>query len=199
MEQYFAKNPECESNPVACSFPFAGCGISCMTDSGVFSRGELDEGTALLLSALPALSGNILDVGCGWGAIGVAVAKAYPSCRVTMVDVNERALSLARQNVLINGTSAEVMESDGLKEVMDRQFDYIITNPPIRAGKQVVYGMFSDSARCLAQDGELYLVIRKQQGGDSAIKFLKTLFSSVEKIARSGGFWVIRAGKPVEQ
>ena len=137
-EQYYTANPTSESKPVPCAFPYRGHGLNFMTDAGVFSKGELDVGSRLLLDALPALTGDVLDLGCGWGAIGVAIAKAYPECRVVMADVNHRALDLSRQNLERNHAKAECLESDGMANLMDRRFDAVITNPPIRAGKQVI-------------------------------------------------------------
>ncbi|MBR3764829.1 MAG: methyltransferase [Clostridia bacterium] len=169
-----------------------------MTDAGVFSKGELDAGSRLLLDSLPDLSGDVLDLGCGWGAIGVAIARANKEARVVMADVNHRALGLARDNCARNGVSAECLESDGMAALMDRTFDAIVTNPPIRAGKQVIYRMFADAARCLRPGGALYLVIRKQQGAESCVKYLKTLYGEVEKLDKSGGFWVLKATEPKE-
>jgi len=197
-EQYYTADPTSESKPVPCAFPYRGHGLNFMTDAGVFSKGELDVGSRLLLDALPALTGDVLDLGCGWGAIGVAIAKAYPECRVVMADVNHRALDLSRQNLERNKAHAECLESDGMSQLMDRRFDAVITNPPIRAGKQVIYKMFADAARTLRDGGALYLVIRKQQGAESCVKYLKTLYASVEKLDKSGGFWVLKASKPLK-
>ena len=197
-DQYYTADPTSESNPVPCAFPYRGHGLNFMTDAGVFSKGELDVGSRLLLDALPTFTGDVLDIGCGWGAIGVAIAKANKNAKVTMVDVNRRALDLCRQNCQRNGVTAEVIESDGMAEVMGRKFDAIVTNPPIRAGKQVIYKMFADAAQSLNLDGALYLVIRKQQGAESCVKYLKTLFHEVEKLDKSGGFWVLKAYDPKE-
>ena len=198
-DQYYTADPTSESRPVPCAFPYRGYGMNFMTDAGVFSKGELDQGTRLLLDALPALSGDVLDLGCGWGAIGVSIARANPECRVVMADVNRRALQLSRDNLERNHTAAEVIESDGMAQVLDRTFDAVITNPPIRAGKQVIYKMFADAATHLNQGGALYLVIRKQQGAESCVKYLKTLFGQVEKLDKSGGFWVLKASEPLER
>ena len=195
-DQYYTADPQSESKPVPCAFPYRGYGLNFMTDAGVFSKGELDVGSRLLLDALPALSGDVLDLGCGWGAIGVAVAKANKGARVVMADVNHRALGLAWENCARNGVTAEVIESDGMSAVMGRRFTAVVTNPPIRAGKQVIYKMFADAAASLTEDGALYLVIRKQQGAESCVKYLKTLFGSVEKLDKSGGFWVLKASEP---
>ena len=197
-DQYYTADPQSESRPVPCAFPYRGYGLSFMTDAGVFSKGELDVGSRLLLDALPALSGDVLDLGCGWGAIGVAVAKANREARVVMADVNHRALALSQDNCARNGVTAEVIESDGMAAVMGRKFDAIITNPPIRAGKQVIYQMFADAAVSLNAGGALYLVIRKQQGAESCVKYLKTLYGEVEKLDKSGGFWVLKASEPKE-
>ena len=195
-DQYYTADPTSESNPVPCAFPYRGHGLNFMTDAGVFSKGELDVGSRLLLDALPAFAGDVLDIGCGWGAIGVAIAKANEKARVTMLDVNRRALDLCRQNCQRNGVTAEVIESDGMAEVLGRKYDAIVTNPPIRAGKQVIYKMFADAAGSLNAGSALYLVIRKQQGADSCVKYLKTLFTEVEKLDKSGGFWVLKATEP---
>ena len=141
----------------------------------------------------------VLDLGCGWGAIGVAVKKKYPAAHVTMVDVNRRALELCRFNAVRNGITAECLESDGMAEVMERTFDFIITNPPIRASKPVIYRMFADAASRLNPGGALYLVIRKQQGAESCMKYLKTLYAKVDKVDKSGGFWVLRATEPLKK
>ena len=125
--------------------------------------------------------------------IGIAVARKWPETRVTMADVNTRALDLSRENAARNRADVSCVESDGMAALAGRTFDAVITNPPIRAGKQVIYRMFADAAKSLNPGGALYLVIRKQQGAESAIKYLQTIFGSVEKLDRSGGFWVIRA------
>ena len=197
-EQYYTADPTCESKPVPCAFSYRGNSLRFMTDAGVFSKGELDQGTRLLLDALPELSGDVLDLGCGWGAIGVSLAKANPDCHVVMADVNRRALDLSRDNLARNGCRAECLESDGMAALAGRRFDAVVTNPPIRAGKQVIYRMFADSARALHPGGALYLVIRKQQGAESCMKYLRTLFQQVDKLAKSGGFWVLKASEPLE-
>ena len=191
-DHYFTANPESEHRYASCQYDYRGCALRFTTDAGVFSRGEVDFGTDVLLNALPeTLSGRVLDLGCGWGAVGVSVGKRWPGCAVVMSDVNERALGLAGQNARANGVTAQTVESSGLDKVPG-MFDFILTNPPIRAGKQVIYPMFAACAGRLKEKGEMYLVIRKQQGAESAIRFLKTVFESVDTIEKSGGFWVIR-------
>lgn len=193
-DQYYTADPSSESRPVPCEFTYRGEDLRFMTDAGVFSKGELDTGTRLLIDALPeTLQGDVLDLGCGWGPVGIAMKKHWPDLHVVMADVNHRALDLSRENAKRNRTETECVESDGMAALTAYRFDAVVTNPPIRAGKQVIYKMFADSAQSLKENGALYLVIRKQQGGDSCIRYLQTLFGSVEKISKSGGFWVIRA------
>ena len=193
-DHYFTRVPQSESKPVACEYTYRGIPLSFRTDAGVFSRGEVDTGTRLLLEALPEeMSGEILDLGCGWGVIGIAIAKKWTEARVTMADVNTRALELSRENARRNRADAVCVESDGMAALEGRTFDAVVTNPPIRAGKQVIYKMFADAAKSLRPGGALYLVIRKQQGAESCMKYLQTIYRSVEKLDKSGGFWVLKA------
>ena len=196
-DHYYTRDPRSASRPAECTFTYRGNSLTFQTDAGVFSRGEVDTGTRLLLEALPEqMSGEILDLGCGWGVIGISIAKAWPETRVTLADVNTRALDLSRENAKRNRADVICAESDGLSAFEGKTFDAVVTNPPIRAGKQVIYGMFADAAKHLASGGALYLVIRKQQGAESCIRYLQTIYASVEKLDRSGGFWVIRASEP---
>ena len=197
-DHYYSASPQSEHRFAEADYAYRGASLRFLTDAGVFSRGEVDFGTDVLLKALPQeMRGRVLDLGCGWGAVGVSVGKAYPACRIVMSDVNQRALGLAARNAQTNGVSAEIVESDGL-DAVPGEFDFILTNPPIRAGKQAIYRMFADCAGKLRPGGKLYLVIRKQQGADSAVKFLKTIYQSVETVEKSGGFHVIRCGNDTQ-
>ncbi len=193
-DHYYTRVPQSESKPVGCEYTYRGVALTFQTDAGVFSKGEVDTGTRLLLEALPEeMSGEILDLGCGWGVIGISIAKKWPGARVTMADVNTRALDLSRENSKRNGAEVTCVESDGMAELAEKTFDAVVTNPPIRAGKQVIYRMFADAAARLKPGGALYLVIRKQQGAESCMKYLQTIYDTVEKLDKSGGFWVIKA------
>ncbi len=193
-QQYFASSPQAESQPKPFTLLWQGKPYRFLTDGGVFSKGELDFGTKVLLGALPDPGqGRVLDLGCGWGPVGVLMGAMYPDAVITMVDINERAVALAQQNARQNGVNAQVLVSDGLKNAPG-PWDLIALNPPIRAGKATVYRLFDESAGALSPDGLLYVVIRKQQGADSAKKHLKTLFDSVDTVDRKGGFHVFRCG-----
>ena len=195
-DHYYTRNPASESRPVDCEYVYRGIPLTFRTDAGVFSKGEVDDGTDLLLKSLPEeMTGDILDLGCGWGVIGICVARRWPDTRVTMADVNLRALELARGNAERNRAEVRCLESDGMEALKGSLFDVVITNPPIRAGKQVIYRMFADAEECLRPGGSLILVIRKQQGAESCLRYLQTLFPKVEKTAKSGGFGVLTATK----
>ena len=193
-DHYYTRTPQSASRPAECTFSYRGTDLTFQTDAGVFSRGEMDTGTRLLLESLPEhMDGEILDLGCGWGVIGISIAKNWPGTKVTLADVNTRALELSRENAKRNRAEVICAESDGMAAFAGKTFDAVVTNPPIRAGKQVIYRMFADAAEHLAPEGALYLVIRKQQGAESCIRYLQTLYARVEKLDRSGGFWVLKA------
>ncbi len=198
-EHYYTENPTSESRPAEAVFAYRGHELQLTTDSGVFSRGELDAGTRILLAALPeALPGSILDLGCGWGPVGISVGLENPDSDITFSDINLRALELAKKNAEKYGICGAFIHSDGFAGI-EGSFDAIITNPPIRAGKQTIYQMFADSAERLTPGGALYLVIRKQQGAPSAQKYLATLFPKVEILDKSGGYWVFRCVKEADK
>lgn len=198
-EHYYTENPTSESRPEEAVFTYRGHELRLITDAGVFSRGELDAGTRILLAALPeTIPGNILDLGCGWGPVGICVSLENPESHITFSDINLRALELAKRNAEKYGVRGAFVHSDGFADI-EGAFDAVITNPPIRAGKQTIYQMFADSEKRLTPGGSLYLVIRKQQGAPSAQKYLTALFSKVEVLDKSGGYWVFRCQKEAEK
>ena len=199
-DHYYTPVPQSEHKPAEVAFVYRERPLSFATDSGVFSRTELDRGSEVLLCALPQdMRGEVLDMGCGYGAIGVAVGAANPACHVTMTDINERACGLARTNAERAGLRARVLESDGYAQVIGERYDWILQNPPIRAGKAVIYRMFADAARCLNAGGSLWLVIRKQQGAPSALSYLQTLYGEVEAVEKKSGYWVLRCAAPLAE
>ncbi|MBQ2835040.1 MAG: class I SAM-dependent methyltransferase [Clostridia bacterium] len=190
-EHYYTSAPTSEHEERSFRAVFAGRVLAFDTDAGVFSKQHVDPGSELLCKSLPQeLSGRVLDMGCGWGAMTVMTLAKCPGVTMTMADVNERALSLAVSNVAKNHMQAEAVLSDGFERI-EGLFDAVITNPPIRAGKAVIYRMFEDAKAHLVPGGVLYLVIRKQQGAPSALKFLKSLYAKAEVIERDGGYWII--------
>lgn len=189
-QQYFDRSPSSESREQSFSLEWRGRSYRFITDNGVFSKGELDAGTAVLLTALPErFEGRFLDLGCGWGPVGILSGSRWTNACITMADVNPRALALAGRNAAANGVQAETVLSDGF-EALDGPFDLIALNPPIRAGKETVYRLFRECAEHLEPEGSLYIVMRKQQGAPSAQKYLRTLFEQVETVERRAGYHV---------
>lgn len=193
-DHYYTPLPESEHNTRLVQVNILGRSLTFETDAGVFSKQHIDPGSEILCKSLPELHGRVLDMGCGWGAMTVMALARFPALDVTMADVNERALDLAVRNVQKNGMQAKAVLSDGFERV-EGEFDAVMTNPPIRAGKAVIYRMFEDAKAHLAEGGRLFLVIRKQQGAPSALKFLKELYAEAETIERDGGYWVIACKK----
>ncbi len=168
------------------------------SDRGVFSKSEVDFGSRLLIETFvfPKQAGDILDVGCGYGPIGLSLAKEDGDRTVHMVDVNERALALSKKNAERNQIdNVVVYQSDCLDRVSKRDFVAILTNPPIRAGKQVVHTIFEQAEQHLSNGGELWVVIQKKQGAPSAIEKLKTLFPEVEIVDKEKGYFILKAKK----
>ncbi len=194
-EHYFTPDPSAPHKPREIILRVLGLTLTMHTDAGVFSGDGLDPGSRLLIESLPPLSGRVADLGCGWGAMGVPLALKNPGAEVYLTDVNARAADLARKNIIQNqAKNATVYTGDGL-QALQGPFQTVVTNPPIRAGKQVIYGLFAEAKEKLAPGGRLYIVIRKQQGAPSALKYLEALFGAAQVIERGGGYWVIEAVK----
>lgn len=192
-EHYYTRNPTSGHDEREFSAEILGLSLTFRTDAGVFSKDGVDRGTRALIEAMPPLSGRALDLGCGWGAAGIPLALKNPGCAFVLTDINERAASLAAENARKNGAgNVSVVTGDGFAAV-EGAFSAIFTNPPIRAGKETIYGMFLGARDRLLPGGALYVVIRKQQGAPSALNFLRGAFGNAEVIERAGGYWVIRA------
>ncbi|GIN14551.1 methyltransferase [Shouchella clausii] len=201
-EHYYTNQPSSPRDEKTWTFTLRGESFSFTTDRGVFSKGEVDFGSRLLIEtfAFPELDGDILDVGCGYGPIGLALAKADPSRRVVMVDVNERACQLAEKNAKENGVkNADVRFNErglaGFEQVA--RYAAVVTNPPIRAGKNVVYDIYEQAYERLIPEGELWVVIQKKQGAPSTKQKLAELFGAenVEVKGKKKGYCVFLAKK----
>ncbi|WP_312097473.1 class I SAM-dependent methyltransferase [Niallia sp.] len=197
-EHYYSRTQNVSSDPNYWKFTLKGNTIRFKTDNGVFSKREVDFGSRLLIETytLPSIDGDVLDVGCGYGPIGLSVAKTAPERMVHMVDVNLRAIELAKENAQQNGIeNVQIYESDRLLRVKGTKFASILTNPPIRAGKKVVHDIFEQSYERLAVNGELWIVIQKKQGAPSAIARLEELFKEVNIVEKKKGYFIIQAKK----
>ena len=194
-EHYYTNSPTSKHEERHISAQIGNRCLRFETDAGTFSKEHMDPGSRLLIDTVPALSGRVADIGCGCGAIGISLAVKNPDAFIEMVDVNERALALAQKNAAENAVAnVRIFASDALAEV-ESGLSYVVTNPPIRAGKQVIYGFFAQAYEKLLPGGKLYIVIRKQHGAPSAIKYLQTMFSLVSTIEKDAGYWILEAVK----
>ncbi len=197
---YYSHNPDVESNPQTIAFELRGHTFRFKTDQGVFSKKEVDFGSRALIEAfeLPEVKGALLDVGCGYGPIGLSLAKDHEDRMVHMIDVNKRALSLARENASLNKVqNVSIYQSDRYTNVVEREFSAILTNPPIRAGKETVHSILEISYDHLKENGELWVVIQKKQGAPSAMEKMEELFSNVEIVARKKGYYILKSVKEI--
>ena len=198
MSHYYDPAPMSASKERIISFEVAGTKISLYTDNGVFSKSRVDEGSLLLLkNVIPLhLSGRILDLGAGYGTLGLSIAVTSPEARVDLADVNTRALSLCEKNAKLLKVDQRVtcLQSDIYSNI-EGPYDSIVVNPPIRAGKKVTYQMYEGAKQHLSDGGSLYLVIRKAQGAESASKYIKELFGNIALLDRKKGYLIYQARK----
>jgi len=198
MSHYFQDDPNLVSNIKEITFEINGITMKLLTDNGVFSKNNVDEGSyAFLKVLLPLDLGNtILDLGCGYGTIGLTLAKAHEEARITLADVNPRAVALCERNAGLLNLSPRVtiLQSD-IYEKIEGPYDSIVVNPPIRAGKKVTYRMYEEAKQYLIDGGSLYIVIRKAQGAESASKYIETIFGNVTLLKREKGYYIYRATK----
>ena len=197
-EHYYSNKPQTESKPRQWKFTLRGHTFTFETDAGVFSKSEVDFGSRVLIDTfeMPEVEGDVLDVGCGYGPIGLSIAKANPERFVHMMDINTRAIALAEKNAQVNGVqNVRIFESDGLASVGDVKAAAILTNPPIRAGKETIFRFYDESYEKLVEGGELWIVIQKKQGAPSTVSHLEELFSEVDVVEKKKGYWIIRAKK----
>ncbi|MEK8216490.1 class I SAM-dependent methyltransferase [Paenibacillus sp. FSL L8-0463] len=196
-QHYYSQQPEARHDRRTLSTVLRGKTLRFTSDAGVFSKGDIDHGSRVLIETMDIPDGSaVLDVGCGYGPIGISAAFLTPGGHVTMIDINSRAVELARENAQHNGIrNVTVMESDVLSAVKGQKYDVILTNPPIRAGKAVVHRIFEEAYEHLNEGGSLWIVIQKKQGAPSAAAKLESLFTVVEEVGKDKGYRIIRAQK----
>ncbi|MBY7141674.1 class I SAM-dependent methyltransferase [Virgibacillus sp. NKC19-3] len=195
-EHYYSQKPQSQSSPKSWNYQLRTRLYTFTSDVGVFSKNEVDFGSELLIEQFrePVISGDFLDLGCGYGPIGIVLADHYPERNVVLADINERAMTLAEKNAARNHVeNVECLQSDQFSNLVDRSFAAIVMNPPIRVGKKVVHQLFEGAKDALYDQGELWIVIQKKQGAPSAKAKLEELFKSVEIIARNKGYFIIKA------
>lgn len=193
-KMYYAENPDSAHDIYELKVTLLGQSFTFLTDSGVFSKKMVDYGSQVLLNTLDFEKGKtLLDLGCGYGPLGISLAKVQ-GVKPTMVDINNRAIDLAKQNAQKNGVEADIFHSN-IYEKVNGTFDYIISNPPIRAGKQVVLTIISESINYLKVGGNLTIVIQKKQGAPSAKAKMEEVFGNVEILKRDKGYYILRSEK----
>ena len=195
MSQYFDNDKNIKSERKIIKFNFDNKVFSIYSDNGVFSKDRFDYGTRVLLNSvdIDKLSGNVLDLGCGLGVVGIILGTFNKGINIDMVDINERAIDLAKNNLVLNNVKANVFVSDIYSNI-DNKYDFIITNPPIRAGKNVIRGFLLGSYDYLKDDGILYFVMRKDHGVKSMIGELSVKFNT-SIVNKDQGFYVVLCTK----
>jgi len=189
MSHYFIKDDSLKDDIQNFSFYYHSHKFTFTSNSGMFSPGHVDEATVLLLGYIPPLSGRVLDLGCGYGVVGIAIAKLYDGVEVVMSDINERALRYAEINVKQNSVRATTLLSDSFENI-GGTFDAIILNPPIHAGKETMYRMYANSHEKLNNNGVLYIVMQKKHGAESSLKKLTEIFGNGNTLYKKKGFYV---------
>ncbi len=195
---YYEENQDgLHSNPTSFEFHFKNESFKFHTDDGVFSKKYIDYGSFVMLSTfLPnTINAPILDMGAGYGAIGIVLSRLYDK-PVLMAEINERAVGLIQKNIQENKVTAEALHSNLYSAIAEKEvFSSIVTNPPIRAGKQVVFAIYEGAYQHLLAGGELWVVIQKKQGAPSSKEYIEKLFGNCEIVKRDKGYYILRAVK----
>lgn len=195
---YQKEQSDLHSNPNVFDFNFKGLNLKYKTDDGVFSKKYIDYGSFVMLNTYVPnkLEGPVLDMGAGYGALGITISKLYDQ-NVHMCEINERAYNLIKENAKMNKADNVVVYHSDLFEALpeEQKFASIVTNPPIRAGKQVVFAIYDGSYERLVSGGELWVVIQKKQGAPSSKTHLEELFGNCEIVNKDKGYYILKSVK----
>ena len=193
MSHYFT-NDHVKSNEHEIDVIINNLKLKFIVDNGIIKKKGLDFGTRTLLENIDIkkIKGNVLDFGCGYGPIGIYINK-ITKANVDMIDINKRALALAKRNAKLNDVNVNVFESN-IYENISEKYNFIITNPPIRVGKKLLYEILFDAENHLKENGELWLVINKNQGAKTLAKDLEQTYD-VTIVTKNKGFYIICAKK----
>lgn len=197
MNHYYSKEVDLASKENTIIFSYKGYSITFIGDNGVFSKQRIDYGSRVLLDAININNNQkrLLDVGCGYGTLGISLKKVYSHLNVTMIDINERAIYLANKAVKLNGLKdVDVFQSDLYEKVVGK-YDIVVSNPPIRAGKKVVFEILEKAYDFLDNEGFLMIVIQKKQGAPSAKKKMEDVFGNCEIVKKDKGYYILKSVK----
>ncbi|MGO4938252.1 class I SAM-dependent methyltransferase [Fundicoccus sp. Sow4_H7] len=200
-EQYFTRIPTSEDRQNEFTVEVAGYPLKFITSEGVFSKNRVDYGSKFLVESFIDLAQvkegqGILEFGSGYGAMLIPLAKAYDKHSLKGFEVNERAYALALKNATLNQVQAEFVLADIMTVSVDNEAaDFVLTNPPIRAGKAVIRHFVDQAFKALKTEGELWLVIQKKQGAPSMQSYMETVFGNVEKLKQDKGYWILKSQK----
>lgn len=195
MEHYFTNNENLKSDKKIININFENKRISLYTDNGVFSKEHFDYGSKLLIKNFikEEKQGRVLDLGCGYGVIGIILSQ-NKNLFIDMVDINLRAIELSKENIKLNNIeNANCFESN-IYENIKEKYNYIITNPPIRAGKETIRKFLYEGKEHLEEFGELWFVMRKDHGVKSMIKELEKMYFT-KIIDKDKGFYIVQLKK----
>lgn len=196
-KHYYSKTQEnIKSEPKQYIFNFKNHSFKFNTDNGVFSKDYIDYGSfALLKEFIPnELDAPILDMGAGYGPIGIVISKLYNK-KTIMCEINERAYNLILSNIKLNNSNSIAYNSNLYEKVIDIKFSSIVTNPPIRAGKDIVFAIYDGAYNQLLEGGELWVVIQKKQGAPSSKSHIEEIFGNCEIVAKDRGYYILKAIK----
>ncbi len=193
MSHYFVEDDSLTHKIKKIEYRFQGRDFVFTTDAGLFSKDHVDPATDILLNNIPVLSGALLDMGCGYGCMGIVLAKTY-SLKVTQADINQTAVDFTEMNCKYNGIESEVVKSDCFGNISG-SFDTIVINPPIHAGKAVTYKMYGDSVDYLNDGGKLYVVTLKKHGAESTYRKLESVFGECDTLYKKKGYYVFECTK----
>ena len=191
-QHYFTQNPDSKHEFKEIEAELRGRIYKFTTDTGVFSRNRVDRGSELLIKAMNIdINDKILDMGCGYGPIGIVAADLANEGEVLMVDINQRAVELARKNLKKNYISnATAIVNDGFENLTEKDYSVILMNPPFRTGKKIVYPLLEKSLEYLQQKGSLYTVCMTRQGAKTLAKKMDEIFGNVIEVDKGSGYRV---------
>ena len=205
MEHYFSENPSIKSERRNIKYSINDKFFEFITDNGVFSKSKVDFGTDLMLKEFIKENRNgcfmnneefsVLDMGCGYGVVSVIIKSFYKKAILTLSDINERALELSRENLQRYGIKNFNTVKSSAFDNIDGTFDVILSNPPIRAGKKIIFEIYEKSFDHLNRNGEFYCVIQTKHGAKSTQKKLEEVFGNCETLTIDGGYRIYRSKK----